>query len=201
MKRKKLKVLGLSYSQSQVGSYVLVLSEMKGKVKLPIIIKPQEAQRIALEIEGIKSNKPLTHDLFKSLTDSYGLDLQEVFIYQLAEGVFYTKLVTTDQVDDVEIESSVGDAVILSLLYDCPIYASQEVLNMAGVLINDDGSKIDDDLENEIEDQEETIEELATSIENLEKMLEHAVLNEEYEIAAKVRDRIEEMKAKRDTTK
>lgn len=195
MKRKKLKVLGLSYSQSQVGSYVLVLSEMKGKVKLPIIIKPQEAQRIALEIEGIKSNKPLTHDLFKSLTDSYGLDLQEVFIYQLAEGVFYTKLVTTDQVDDVEIESSVGDAVILSLLYDCPIYASQEVLNMAGVLINDDGSKIDDDLENEIEDQE------ATSIENLEKMLEHAVLNEEYEIAAKVRDRIEEMKAKRDTTK
>ena len=198
MKRKKLKVLGLSYSQSQVGSYVLVLSEMKGKVKLPIIIKPQEAQRIALEVEGIKSNKPLTHDLFKSLTDSYGLDLQEVFIYQLAEGVFYTKLVTTDQVDDVEIESSVGDAVILSLLYDCPIYASQEVLNMAGVLINDDGSKIDDVEDEESVDEDfESPEELATSIENLEKMLEHAVANEEYEIAAKVRDRIEEMKAKK----
>lgn len=198
MKRKKLKVLGLSYSQSQVGSYVLVLSEMKGKVKLPIIIKPQEAQRIALEIEGIKSNKPLTHDLFKSLTDSYGLDLQEVFIYQLAEGVFYTKLVTTDQVDDVEIESSVGDAVILSLLYDCPIYASQEVLNMAGVLINDDGTPLSDDEDEESVDEDfESPEELATSIENLEKMLEHAVANEEYEIAAKVRDRIEEMKAKK----
>lgn len=199
MKRKKLKVLGLSYSQSQVGSYVLVLSEMKGKVKLPIIIKPQEAQRIALEIEGIKSNKPLTHDLFKSLTDSYGLDLQEVFIYQLAEGVFYTKLVTTDQVNDVEIESSVGDAVILSLLYDCPIYASQEVLNMAGVLINDDGSKIDDDEDEESDEDFESPEELATSIENLEKMLEHAVVNEEYEIAATIRDRIEDIK--RDTTK
>jgi len=197
MKRKKLKVLGLSYSQSQVGSYVLVLSEMKGKVKLPIIIKPQEAQRIALEIEGIKSNKPLTHDLFKSLTDSYGLDLQEVFIYQLAEGVFYTKLVTTDQVDDVEIESSVGDAVILSLLYDCPIYASQEVLNMAGVLINDDGTPLSDDEEESVDEDFQSPEELATSIENLEKMLEHAVANEEYEIAAKVRDRIEEMKAKK----
>lgn len=194
MKRKQVKVLGLSYSQSQVGSYVLVLSEMKGKVKLPIIIKPQEAQRIALEIEGIKSTKPLTHDLFRSLTDSYGIDLQEVFIYQLAEGVFYTKLITTNQVEDVEIEASFGDAVILSLLYDCPIYVSQEVLNRAGVLINDDGSPLsEDEMENDeevFEDQEEK----TTSIENLERMLEHAVANEEYEIAAKVRDRIEEMK-------
>jgi bifunctional DNase/RNase len=194
MKRKQVKVLGLSYSQSQVGSYVLVLSEMKGKVKLPIIIKPQEAQRIALEIEGIKSTKPLTHDLFRNLTDSYGIDLQEVFIYQLAEGVFYTKLITTNQVEEVEIEASVGDAVILSLLYDCPIYVSQEVLNRAGVLINDDGSPLsEDEMENDeevFEDQEEK----TTSIENLERMLEHAVANEEYEIAAKVRDRIEEMK-------
>jgi len=196
MKRKQVKVLGLSYSQSQVGSYVLVLSEMKGKVKLPIIIKPQEAQRIALEIEGIKSTKPLTHDLFRSLTDSYGIDLQEVFIYQLAEGVFYTKLITTNQVEDVEIEASVGDAVILSLLYDCPIYVSQEVLNRAGVLINDDGTKIEE--ENNDEEEFEDEEEKTTSIENLERMLDHAVSNEEYEIAAKVRDRIDELK-KRDT--
>ena len=194
MKRKQVKVLGLSYSQSQVGSYVLVLSEMKGKVKLPIIIKPQEAQRIALEIEGIKSTKPLTHDLFRNLTDSYGIDLQEVFIYQLAEGVFYTKLITTNQVEEVEIEASVGDAVILSLLYDCPIYVSQEVLNRAGVLINDDGSPLsEDEMENDEEVFEEQ-EEKTTSIENLERMLEHAVANEEYEIAAKVRDRIGEMK-------
>jgi bifunctional DNase/RNase len=194
MKRKQVKVLGLSYSQSQVGSYVLVLSEMKGKVKLPIIIKPQEAQRIALEIEGIKSTKPLTHDLFRNLTDSYGIDLQEVFIHQLAEGVFYTKLITTNQVEEVEIEASVGDAVILSLLYDCPIYVSQEVLNRAGVLINDDGSPLsEDETENDKEIFEDE-EEKTTSIENLERMLEHAVSNEEYEIAAKVRDRIEEMK-------
>ena len=127
MKKRQVKILGLSYSQSQIGSYVLVLSEMKGKVKLPIIIKPQEAQRIALDLEGIKSTKPLTHDLFLSMTDSFGIDIQEVFIYSLAEGIFYTKIICTNGLADVEIESSVGDAVILANIYDCPIFASSDV--------------------------------------------------------------------------
>ena len=194
MKKRQVKILGLSYSQSQVGSYVLVLSEMKGKVKLPIIIKPQEAQRIALDLEGIKSSKPLTHDLFLSMTDSFGIDIQEVFIYSLAEGIFYTKLICTNGLEDVEIESSVGDAVILANIYDCPVFVSSDVLNSAGVLINDDGTaQSDEDMDDE---DEVTVEEKTTSIENLEKMLEHAVANEEYEIAAQVRDRIEQMKSK-----
>jgi bifunctional DNase/RNase len=194
MKKRQVKILGLSYSQSQVGSYVLVLSEMKGKVKLPIIIKPQEAQRIALDLEGIKSSKPLTHDLFLSMTDSFGIDIQEVFIYSLAEGIFYTKLICTNGLEDVEIESSVGDAVILANIYDCPVFVSSDVLNSAGVLINDDGTALSDE---DMDDEDEvTVEEKTTSIENLEKMLEHAVANEEYEIAAQVRDRIEQMKAK-----
>ena len=194
MKKRQVKILGLSYSQSQIGSYVLVLSEMKGKVKLPIIIKPQEAQRIALDLEGIKSSKPLTHDLFLSMTDSFGIDIQEVFIYSLAEGIFYTKLICTNGLEDVEIESSVGDAVILANIYDCPVFVSSDVLNSAGVLINDDGTALSDE---DMDDEDEvTVEEKTTSIENLEKMLEHAVANEEYEIAAKVRDRIEQMKAK-----
>jgi len=192
MKKRQVKILGLSYSQSQVGSYVLVLSEMKGKVKLPIIIKPQEAQRIALDLEGIKSSKPLTHDLFLSMTDAFGIDIQEVFIYSLAEGIFYTKIICTSGLEDVEIESCVGDAVILANIYGCPIFVSSDVLNSAGVLINDDGTTLSD----EDMDDEETVEEKTTSIENLEKMLEHAIANEEYEIAAQVRDRIEQMKAK-----
>ncbi len=195
MKKRQVKILGLSYSQSQIGSYVLVLSEMKGKVKLPIIIKPQEAQRISLDLEGIKLTKPLTHDLFLSMFDSFGIDIQEVFIYSLAEGIFYTKIICTNGLADVEIESSVGDAVILANIYDCPIFVSSDVLNSAGVLINDDGSS----LSNEDMDEEfETEPEKTTSIENLEKMLEHAVANEEFEICSQIRDRIEEMK-KRDT--
>jgi len=195
MKKRQVKILGLSYSQSQVGSYVLVLSEMKGKVKLPVIIKPQDAQRIAIDLEGIKSSKPLVHDLFLSMTTAFGIDVQEVFIYSLAEGIFYTKIICTNGLEDIEIESSIGDGVILASLHDCPIFVSSDVMNSAGVLINDDGSNLSGDMTDD-EDEEETVEEKTTSIENLEKMLEQAVLSEEYEIAAQVRDRIEQMKAK-----
>jgi len=195
MKKRQVKILGLSYSQSQVGSYILVLSEMKGKVKLPVIIKPQEAQRIALDLEGIKSTKPLTHDLFLSMTNAFSIEIKEVFVYSLAEGIFYTKIICTNGSEEVEIESSIGDAVILANIYDRPIFVSSDVMNSAGVLINDDGSNLSGDMTDD-EDEEETVEEKTTSIENLEKMLEQAVLSEEYEIAAQVRDRIEQMKAK-----
>ena len=195
MKKRQVKILGLSYSQSQIGSYVLVLSEMKGKVKLPVIIKPQEAQRIALDLEGIKSAKPLTHDLFLSMSSAFGIDIQEVFVYSLAEGIFYTKLICTNGTADVEIESSIGDGVILASLYDCPIFVSSDVMNSAGVLINDDGTNLSGDMTDD-EDEFETETERTTSIENLEKMLQKAIEDEEYEIAAQVRDRIEQMKAK-----
>lgn len=195
MKKRQVKILGLSYSQSQVGSYILVLSEMKGKVKLPVIIKPQEAQRIALDLEGIKSTKPLTHDLFLSMTDAFGIDIQEVFVYSLTEGIFYTKIICTNGLEDVEIESSIGDGVILASLYDCPIFVSSDVMNSAGVLINDDGTNLSGDMTDD-EDEFETETERTTSIENLEKMLQKAIEDEEYEIAAQVRDRIEQMKAK-----
>lgn len=195
MKKRQVKILGLSYSQSQIGSYVLVLSEMKGKVKLPVIIKPQDAQRIALDLEGIKSAKPLTHDLFLSMTTAFSIDIREVFIYSLAEGIFYTKIICTNGLEDIEIESSIGDGVILASLHDCPIFVSSDVMNSAGVLINDDGSNLSGDMTDD-DDEEETETERATSIENLEKMLEQAVISEEYEIAAQVRDRIEQMKAK-----
>jgi len=91
MRRRELKILGLSYSQTQLGSYVIVLSDKVGKKKLPIIIKPAEAQRIAIEIEGIKSSRPMIHDLFKTMTDFYGLDVQEVFIHNILEGIFIQK--------------------------------------------------------------------------------------------------------------
>jgi bifunctional DNase/RNase len=198
MKKRQVKILGLSYSQSQIGSYVLVLSEMKGKVKLPVIIKPQDAQRIALDLEGIKSTKPLIHDLFISMTDSFGIDVQEVFIYSLAEGIFYTKIICTNGLDDIEIESSIGDGVILASLYDCPIFVSSDVMNSAGVLINDDGTSLSNDITDDNDDEVETEPERVTTIENLEKMLDHAVANEEYEIAAQVRDRIEKMKSSTD---
>lgn len=194
MKRKLVKVLGLSYSQSQTGSYVLILAENKGKGKLPVIIKPNEAQRIALEAEGIKSPRPLTHDLLKSMSDSYGVNVKEVFIYSLAEGIFYAKMVTEDKNQEIEIECSVGDAVILSYVYKCPIYVAMSVMNAAGVYMNDDGTPVDVIEEDEVVEEPKGV----VSIENLERALEDAIRNEEYEICATIRDRIEEIK-KRDT--
>ncbi len=195
--KKEVKVLGLSYSQSQSGSSVVVLSERNGKRKLPIVIKPSDAQQIALKIEGVKSPRPLTHDLFKSLTDSYQIDVQEVYIYAILEGIFYTKLITSNGLEEVEIDCTAGDGIALSIVFGCPLYASKEVLDLSGVYINDDGTAMDNSDVEDIDDYEEEIEETpkrVVSIEDLEHMIEDAIRNEEYEIAAEIRDRIEKLK-------
>jgi bifunctional DNase/RNase len=194
--KKEVKLLGLSYSQSQSGSYVVVLSEKKGKRKLPIVIKPSDAQQIALKIEGVKSPRPLTHDLIKTVNDAYGVDVQEVYIYAILEGIFYTKLITSNGLEEIEFECTAGDGIALSVVYGCPLYASKEVLDLSGVYINDDGvidgAKTDDDEDYEYEVEKTT--KRVVSIKDLEHMIEDALKNEEYEIAAEIRDRIEKMK-------
>ena len=200
MKRRELKILGLSYSQSQVGSYVLVLSDKNGSRKLPLIIKPLEAQRIALELEGIKSPRPLTHDLIKSMSDSYGIDIQEVYIHSLLEGVFYTKLVTSNGIDEVEIECTAGDAMALSVIYKCPIFVKDEIMESAGIVISseegNDGEDVYEFGEDELDAELDSLVEpkRVVSIEDLEIMMNEAIVNEEYEIAAEIRDRITELK-------
>lgn len=200
MKKRELKILGLSYSQTQLGSYVIVLSDRKGAIKLPIIIKPAEAQRIAIEIEGIKSSRPMVHDLFKTMTDFYNIDVQEVYIHTLLEGVFYTKITTSNGLDEVSMECTAGDAIALSVIYQCPIYTTSDILENAGVIINDDGTPVSDeeimDIDIDEEDEEESIDRKSriVSIEDLEQMMNEAISNEEYEIAAEIRDRIKELK-------
>lgn len=199
MKRKKLKVMGLSYSQTQAGSYIVVLSEVKGNRKIPVVVKGSDAQQIALKLEKIKSPRPLTHDLFKSMTDQFQIDVQEVFIYSVVEGVFYCKLIANNGIDDVEIESTIGDAITLSLIFNCPIMINLDVLDSAGININDDGSEPvnsdeDEDIDLDIELVESKPKKRVVSIEDLEKMMEKALENEEYEIAAEIRDRINQLK-------
>ncbi len=187
MKKIELKVLGLSYSQTQVGSYVIVLSEVNGKRKLPIIIKPAEAQVIALKVEGMKSPRPLTHDLFKSLSESFGIDVQEVFIHNVAEGIFYTRLVASNGIDESGIECTAGDGIALSITFDCPIYVSESVIRSSGILMDDNGLTLEeeDTLPVKYEEPKKVV-----SIEDLEQLMKEAEQNEEYEIAAGLRDRI-----------
>jgi bifunctional DNase/RNase len=205
MKRKKVKILGLSYSQSQVGSYVLVLSEVKGGRKIPVIIKPNEAQHIAMKLEKIKSPRPMTHDLMKSMSDTFQIDIQEVCIYSLLEGVFYTKLVASNGVDEIELECSIGDGLALALTYKCPIWVNQDIIDAVGIAINEeeveDGKDDDDEFEIDSIEDLNTGEEVysrskkrTVSIEDLEHMMDNAIANEEYEIAAEIRDRIQTLR-------
>lgn len=206
MKRKKVKILGLSYSQSQVGSYVLVLSEIKGGKKIPVIIKPAEAQHIAMKLENIKSPRPMTHDLMKSMSDTFHIDIQEVHVYSLAEGIFYTRIVASNGIDEVELDCSIGDGLALSLTYKCPIWINQEIIDVVGIAISqeeveDAQEEDEDDLDIELHDLD-TGEEVysskskkrTVSIEDLEHMMDNAIANEEYEIAAEIRDRIQTLK-------
>lgn len=189
MKKIEFRVLGLSYSQSQVGSYVLVLSEIDGITKIPIIVKQSDAQYIALRMEGIKSPRPDIHDVVKSFTDNTGYDVQEIYIHMISEGLFYTKLIIGGMTEDFEIECSIGDAIALSIVYGCPIMVSDQVIIASGIRMSDDGVISDEDQIENRKDRKPVI-----SIENLEMMLEKAIENEEYEIASQLRDRITELK-------
>lgn len=196
--KREVKILGLSYSQSQVGSYVCVLSEERGHRKLPVIIKPQDAQTIALRIEEMKSPRPMTHDVIKSISDSFQLDCQEVFIFQVLEGVFYAKLKMNNGVDDADIEVTAGDAIALSLVFNCPLYVHEEVLRMCGLVTDDEGNPIDNYDEQLTDQQKEIVDsklgkQRNMTVEELNRLLNEAVSNEDYELAAKYRDKINEM--------
>ena len=122
MKKIKLDIVGLSYSQTQSGAYALVLGELNGRRRLPIIIGSFEAQAIAIEIEKMTPSRPLTHDLFKSLASSYSINIQEVIIYNLVDGIFFAKLICSDGKKSSEIDSRTSDAIALAVRFDCPIY-------------------------------------------------------------------------------
>ena len=143
-----MRVMGLTFSQTQTGSYALVLAEDSGKKRIPIMIGAFEAQAIALHLEELKPPRPLTHDLFLSFARSYGVELQEVLISKLEEGVFYSELVFVHESKTVRIDSRTSDAVALALRFKCPIYTTAEILEKAGIILED---RIDEpkDLEDE----------------------------------------------------
>jgi bifunctional DNase/RNase len=194
MKKKKLKVMGLSYSQTQSGSYIVVLSEVKGNRKIPVVIKGSDAQQIALKLENIKSPRPLTHDLFKSFADQFDISVKEVFIYSIVEGVFYCKLISSNGEEEVEMETTIGDGITLSLIFKCPLMVSLDVLETSGININDDGTNPENLEDDDTPEVETKPKKRVVSVEDLEKMMIKALENEEYEIAAEIRDRINELK-------
>lgn len=194
MKKIKLEILGLSPSQNQAGSFALVLGEEYGNRRLPIIIGVFEAQAIAVQIENIVPNRPMTHDLFKSFAEALNYTIREIIISDLREGIFYAKIVCGDDLREVEIDSRPSDAIAIGLRFNVPIYTSESILSEAGIISNleDEENEDDEELVKETLQTKgsftDQLKELGSD--ELQKMLEEALANEEYEKAAKIRDEL-----------
>jgi bifunctional DNase/RNase len=194
MKRVKLKVLGISFSQTQSGAYALVLIEEKGERRIPIIIGGFEAQAIVIKLENLDPPRPLTHDLFKSFADEFNISVSEVFIYKLEEGVFYSTLVCSNGVKEYSIDSRTSDAVALALRFNCPIYITEDILGKAGIVINPSETAKNPILESDALFETDSGKYDSFSDEELYRMIDEAVKTEDYEKAASIRDEIEKRK-------
>jgi bifunctional DNase/RNase len=197
MKRVKLKVLGISYSQTQSGAYALILVEETGNRRIPIIIGGFEAQAIVIKIENLEPPRPLTHDLFKSFADEFNISVVEVIIHKLEEGVFYSKLLCNNGEKELSIDSRTSDAVALALRFGCPIYIAEDILDKAGITVTSSESDTSSggDEDSLLDTGNSGFE--SFSDEELYKMIDESVKTEDYERAAAIRDEIEKRKRKR----
>lgn len=195
----KLNIKGISYSQTQTGAYALILEEEFGQRKLPIIIGSFEAQSIALALEkDIRTPRPLTHDLFVSIGQAFNFFVKAVVIHKLEDGVFYSNIVFQDQdQNEKEIDSRTSDAIALAIRFDAPIYALETVMEKAGIHLEVQEKEEKSiasairDIEEEVAKQEKRFDFSSKSREELEKEMKEAVRNEDYELAARLRDELD----------
>lgn len=199
----RLNIKGISYSQTQSGAYALILSEVDGKRKLPIVIGAFEAQSIAIALEKeIEPPRPLTHDLFKSFSDRFDIIVKQVIIHKLIDGVFYASLVCErNEVEEI-IDARTSDAIALALRFAAPIFTYKTILEKAGIVLKNDSEKQENDLSfsndpifNDLKFEKEKVESNKDSydtktIDQLHQLLTKAVADEDYEVAAKIRDEI-----------
>lgn len=198
MKKVRLEIVGLSYSQTQSGAYALVLGESTGSRRLPIIIGGFEAQAIAIELEKMTPTRPLTHDLFKTFCETFSIDITEILIYNLVEGIFYAKLICTDGAKEVEIDARTSDAIALAVRFNCPIYTYEFILKSSGIVLDDEAlpSAENPELASTTGEESENPEGeyKAKSTEELKNLLQNALDDEQYELASKIRDEINNRK-------
>ncbi len=204
----RLKIKGISYSQTQNGAYALILNEVEGDRKLPIVIGAFEAQSIAIALEKeIKPPRPLTHDLFKNFSDRFGIVIKQVIIHKLVDGVFYSSVICERKGVEEIIDARTSDAIALALRFNAPIFTYKTILDKAGIFLKfstkDKDEESDDSIVvDEILQESETVEidsgagdgYREMTLEELHKELDKAVASEDYEKAAKLRDEISKRK-------
>lgn len=194
MDKLQVDILGLSTSPHTNGAYALILYEVEGKRKLPIIIGGFEAQAIALKLENIKPPRPFTHDLFKTIADTFNLSVKEVFIDELHNETFYAKVICEMQGDIHEIDARPSDAIAIAVRFGAPIFVSEEIMSEAGIREEQQEESGVTEAEAEQEAPEKASGKAGSSLNDLQKMLEDAIKREDYEEAARLRDEISRFK-------
>ncbi len=204
MKKIELEIVALSHSITQSHSYAVVLGEMNGIRRLPIVIGGFEAQAIAVAIEKMNPTRPLTHDLLKNFMLSFNIDLHEIIISDLQEGIFFSKLVCSSENDTIEIDSRTSDAIALAVRFGCPIYTYENILDSAGILMEDTGEETNPlktgsgkVTEVSLEDEKTTNDLKALSLEELNTLLNDVLEHEDYIKAISIRDEINNRKKKK----
>lgn len=194
MDKLQVDILGLSTSPHTNGAYALILYEVEGKRKLPIIIGGFEAQAIALKLENIKPPRPFTHDLFKTIADTFSLNVKEVFIDELHNETFYAKVICEMHGEIHEIDARPSDAIAIAVRFGAPIFVSEEIMNEAGIREEQQEEAEVAESEAEQDAPKEITGKAESSLNELQKMLEEAVSREDYEEAARLRDEISRVK-------
>ncbi|RIW15730.1 hypothetical protein D0X99_09920 [Algoriphagus lacus] len=190
----ELEILGLSSNHSQSGSFTLVMGEVEGSRRLPIVIGMFEAQAIAIEIEKIIPNRPMTHDLFRSFADSFKFEIDRIVISDMKEGVFYAKIHCKSSFAEVEIDSRPSDAIAIAVRFTAPIFCAEKVMSEAAIEFTEEDKKQESKKEEKSSQpklapkKEGSLKDF--SLDKLNQMLEKAINNEDYERAARIRDEI-----------
>ncbi|MGC8750881.1 bifunctional nuclease family protein [Hydrotalea sp.] len=197
MKKIELEIVALSHSITQTHSYAVVLGEVNGLRRLPIVIGGFEAQAIAVALEHMKPSRPLTHDLMKNFMNAFNIELQEVIINDLQEGIFYSNLVCYSEHDTVEIDSRTSDALALAVRFGCPIYTYEHILQNAGILMDDKPSGEPQKMEAvgmEEPHKEGELDLASMNLEELQRLLHDVLEHEDYIKAIAIRDEINRRK-------
>lgn len=195
MQKIRLNILGLSVSQTQSGAYALVLAEEGGDRRIPIIIGPVEAQAIAIQLEGLKPPRPLTHDLVKNIAVAFNIVLLEVVIHKLEEGIFYSELLCEMDGKEIRVDSRTSDAVALALRFRCPIYTTEDILAKAGIVLEaDEPRPARQSSARKKQEPRESSPFSHYTLQELDEILKEAVQNEDYEKASIIRDEINNRK-------
>lgn len=196
MKKIELNIVALSHSVTQTHNYAVILGEKQGSRRLPIIIGGYEAQAIAVAMEGMKPNRPLTHDLFKNTLGTFDVDLQEVIINDLDEGIFFARLVCWKDGEVIEIDSRTSDALALAVRFDCPIFTYEFIMDAAGVVLEEPEEGEEPIVGETAPVEESSAEEplSAKSLPQLKELLDDVLNQENYERAAEIRDEINRRK-------